>query len=59
MNDKKDIPRLLTVRQTAKTEILPEHTIRILLKTGWIPAIYVGKKALINFDKLVEKLENL
>ncbi|MCL1855914.1 MAG: hypothetical protein FWF86_09290, partial [Clostridia bacterium] len=33
------IPRLLTVRQTAKTGIMSDHAIRIKLKEGWIPDI--------------------
>ncbi len=56
MNEKR-VPTMLTVRQTAKTGILPEHAIRLLLKDGQLPAIYVGKKAFINFEKLLELLD--
>lgn len=52
-------PQMLTVRETARTGILPEHAIRLMLKQGKIPAIFVGKKALINFDLLCERLRNL
>jgi hypothetical protein len=30
-----------------------------MLKAGKLPAIYIGKKALINYDKLCEELQNL
>jgi hypothetical protein len=52
-------PKMMTVRQVARTGILPEHALRILLKAGKLPAIYVGKKALINFDRLCEDLTTL
>lgn len=53
------IPTMLTVRQTAQRGILPEHAIRLLLKKGKIPVIYVGKKAFINYEKFCEVLINL
>lgn len=52
-------PRMLTIREIARTGILPEHALRLLLKAGKLPAIYVGKKALINYDKLCEQLSAL
>ena len=52
-------PRMMTVREVASTGILSEHALRVLLKKGKLPAIYVGKKALINFDKLCENLNSL
>ena len=30
-----------------------------MLKAGKLPAIYIGKKALINYDKLCAELQNL
>ena len=57
MEDKK--PTMLTIREIARTGILPEHALRLLLKAGKLPAIYVGKKALINSDKLCEQLASL
>ena len=57
VKDKK--PTMLTVRETAKTGILPEHALRLLLKAGKLPVIYVGKKAYINFEKLCEQLSQL
>lgn len=52
-------PTMLTVRETAKKGILPEHAIRLLLKAGKLPAIFVGKKAYINYEKLCEQLSQL
>ena len=53
-----NLPQFLTIRQTAKTGILPEHLLRRLEKQGKLPCIYGGKKCLINFSKLVEQLNN-
>ena len=55
----KQLPRMMTIRQIARTGILPEHALRIMLKAGRLPAIFVGTKALINYDKLVESLSTL
>lgn len=52
-------PTMLTVREIAKTGILPEHAIRLLLKAGKLPAIFVGKKAYINYEKMCEQLDEL
>ena len=38
MNHQK--PNLMTVRQVAKTGILPEHALRSMLKSGMITAVY-------------------
>lgn len=52
-------PTLMTVRQVARTGILPEHALRSLLKSKRITAVYVGKKAYINYDTLCQKLRRL
>ena len=57
MENKK--PTMLTIREIARTGLLPEHALRLLLKSGKLPVIYVGKKALINFDRLCEQLATL
>ena len=53
------IPKFMTIKEIAKTGILPEHAIRQLVKAGQLPAIYSGKKALINFTTLCEHLNSL
>ena len=52
-------PTMMTIREIAKTGLLSEHALRLLLKEGKLPAIYVGNIALINYDKLCEQLYNL
>ena len=60
MNKKFDyIPRMMTIRQIAATGLLPENALRVMLKQGKLPAVFSGRKALINFDLLCEQLENL
>lgn len=43
-------PNMMTVREIARTGLLSEHALRLMLKAGKLPAIYIGKKALINYD---------
>ena len=50
-------PRMMTIREIASTGLLSEHALRLMLKEGKLPAIYIGKKALINYDRLCEELQ--
>ena len=59
MNLNTTIPHMMTVREVAKTGVLPENAIRTMLKKKTIPAVYSGNKALINFDKLCDYLNSL
>ena len=52
-------PRMLTVREVAATGVLRENAIRAGMREGWVPYIKSGNKALINYDKLIAKLESL
>ena len=52
-------PTMMIIREIARTGLLSEHALRLLLKEGKLPAIYVGNKALVNYDKLCEQLHNL
>lgn len=52
-------PRMMTIREIAKTGLLPENALRTMVKDGRAPHIMVGNKAMINYDKLVEMLEGL
>lgn len=54
-----NVPRMMTVRQVARTGLLSEHALRLMLKAGKLPAIFVGNKALINYDRLCEQLSAL
>jgi hypothetical protein len=53
------IPRFMTIRQTAATGILPENCLRLMEKRGELPCVYSGRRCLINFDRLVEMLNNV
>ncbi len=59
MENEKRQPAMMTVREIARTGLLSEHAIRIMLKAGKLPAIYIGKKALINYDNLCAALHEL
>ena len=52
-------PKFLTIKQVADTGILSEYCLRRMLKAGQLPAIYSGKKALINYTALCEHLSTL
>lgn len=58
-NVSSNIPKMMTIREIAKTGLLPENAIRVMLKNGQIQAVYSGKKALINFDNLCSYLRTL
>lgn len=55
----KDELNMLSVREIAKTGLLNENALRRMIREGRIEVVYIGKKALINYDKLVESLKNL
>jgi hypothetical protein len=48
--------KMMTIREIAKTGILPEHALRVLVKKGAIPHLLVGNKVLINYYILEEIL---
>lgn len=50
---------LYTIRQVAEAGILSEYTLRKLAKQGRLPAIYVGRKCLINVEQLKQQLRDL
>jgi hypothetical protein len=52
-------PQMLTVRQTAATGILSEHALRLLLKQGKIPALYINSKALLDYGTVCEYIRKL
>lgn len=51
-------PKMLSIKETAKTGILPETALRTLVKQNKIPGIYVGTKFLVNYNALCEWLNN-
>lgn len=50
---------MMTVREIARSGLMSEHALRMLLKSGKLPAIHIGKKALINYDRLCQQLATL
>lgn len=50
------IPEFKTIRETARTGILPEACLRRMAKQGSLPGIYSGVKFLVNYTALVEQL---
>ncbi|WP_130848590.1 hypothetical protein [Intestinimonas timonensis] len=51
-----NIPKFLTIRETAKTGILSEHHLRIMEKQGRLPGVRVGNQFKVNLDLLVDQL---
>lgn len=49
--------KFLTIRETAKTGILPEFRLRQLHKQGKIPCIMCGSKCMVNYDLLLKSLD--
>ena len=59
MELQKQQPKMMTIRQIANTGLMSEHALRLMLKAEKLPAIYIGKKALVNYDRLCEELHAL
>ena len=53
------IPRMLTINETAATGILTEHALRVMVAKNEIPHLKVGNRVLLNYDRLVERLQAL
>lgn len=49
-------PQMLSIRETARTGILPETALRRLVKQGKCPGFYSGTKFLVNYDRLCDWL---
>lgn len=48
--------KLMSIREIAKTGIIPEYALRRMVKEGTIPCIYSGKKCLINLYSVIDLL---
>lgn len=59
MKEMQKQPTMMTIREIARTGLMSEHALRMMLKAGKLPAIFIGRKALINYDKLCEELQAL
>lgn len=59
MINSSSLPRMMTVRQVAKTGLISEYALRQLVKQGKVPCIALEHKVLINFDAFIEQLQQL
>ncbi len=51
------VKNFLTIRQTARTGVLTEYTLRLMEKQGRLPGIRSGNRFLVNVPLLVEQLD--
>ena len=51
-----EVPRFMSIRKKKKTGLLTEYTLRLMEKQKRLPCIYVGKRCLVNFEQLVDRL---
>lgn len=51
------VPRMRTIKETAAELNIPVYALRQWVKSGAVPAVYAGKKALLNLDRVIEYLE--
>ena len=47
-----------SIREAAKRGPLTEHCLRLMLKRGNLPGIYSGRKFLVNYERLMEQLND-
>lgn len=52
-------PKMMTIREIARTGLLTEHALRLFTKQGKIPALYVNSKALLDYDTVVQYIRKL
>ena len=51
-----EIPRFMTIRETAKTGIMSEHNLRLMLRQNRLPGVFMGNIFRVNFNMLIEQL---
>ena len=51
-----NVPKFMTIRETAKTGIMSEHYLRIMEKQGTLPGIRTGRTFRVNYQMLVDQL---
>ncbi|MBQ9541945.1 helix-turn-helix domain-containing protein [Ruminococcus sp.] len=50
------VPKMRTIKEAAAEAGVPVYALRRWVKSGEVPAVYAGKKALINLDHLIDFL---
>ena len=56
--ERNELPRMRSIREVAATGLMSEYALRMMEKQGTLPCIYVGRKCLINLDRLLDILNN-
>ena len=56
--ERNELPRMRSIREIAQTGLLSEYALRRMEKNGELPCVHVGKKCLVNLDKLIELLNH-
>lgn len=51
-----DKAKFPSIREAAKRGPLSEYCLRLMQKQGKLPGVYSGKKFLVNYDRLLERL---
>ena len=51
------MPEFKTINEVAKSGLISEHYLRLMLKRGELPHIKSGNRVLVNVTALVEKLD--
>jgi hypothetical protein len=46
----------MTINQTAKSEAIPAHALRTMLKNGQLPGFYSGTRYYVNVEQLRKQL---
>ena len=53
MEAKNGRPVMRSIREIAATGLLSEHALRMGVKQGWVPGVYVGNRFLVNEGRLI------
>ena len=54
--NQKPLPRMRGIKQAAHELQIPEYALRRWVKRGLVPAVYTGRKALVNLDIVADFL---
>lgn len=52
-------PKFPSIREAARRGPLSEYCLRLMLKQGNLPGVFSGRKFLVNYDRLLERLEEV
>lgn len=57
MNEERTRPEFKTVKQTARTGLITEYRLRLMVAQKKCPGVYNGNRFMVNVDALAELLE--